>query len=1054
MAFTALVAGIPFRPKYIRKSKTKNSAQAINVNSPDKKLPKPCLLLPCHSLEDFPTYLTGEDAAQMLTAWTVLWHPSVLLRSEGLPTWLPDDQAPPTIDGFRFLLPNFSTRQIDSYLKTAMEEDGAEFFKVPTDRNLACQVLFKTLGIQDDPVPPDSTAAEFYALSYTYLQIELICRQLRYSDGVDQEQFEKHLLLAAKNAVPCEDTSGQFEHHLSICYDLLADQRQRFYPTDPLLTDLTLTGPTTGKLLEDQLASWPPFTLQSTVRFLSKLKTERPLAFNKVKNRVQNKEIELISSGWVEIPNTFSNPETLHANLTSAQSWVKKELDTSLTIFSQRTMGLENHYPTSLSILNFQAALFQCFDGLHPADPGETSFRWESSDGSILLSVSKKSVDAYSPESFLRLGPTIGQILDEDHLAAIQVTHWPNRVSPFYWDLANSLKRSSTLGKWCRLDEVAENLHDPGYCQLESNQYYSNWMEKIGKSLFSGTFKDSTTNADRYFADLTKILQTKREKVSEQILITLQFLSESQSKITKPVTRSEKPISDTQTSELSTELPENSLLWLINQLSTIQKKQSRDRKSFRDLSSGFSNRSDLEKSILQRISSTDLVDSNSSRKDGTFWAINPTFAASFVGSPGNDLKRVKNIPAVGFASWPATSICQKPKKRGFLPGRSKNSNLYCEEDSVFRNETFETAIDLQTGALRTFKPSEARGNLLSWQLSFFDPELKKQINRLEKKLASNQSPNLFQATLSKGRPSKQEQLLACHRKGHSRMLKRELRIIQNDPFSAIVQVDGSLAILGNRVASYTLQYTVHRECPYIEIQGNIRFILQNNQEWKGDQIASYNPPAVTLSNGGFFCSRVASNLNRTFRNHCGFVKPTERDLFFSPEYFQLRSKDQRITVANDRTFFHRSLNSGEIESALCFSLPKDTPLSFQQRISIGNRNPESVVSNPGRPTVFWQPGNSEKHTQSGWLFCNSNEFVKIADWDNLFNDDNRWDGIQLVLTNQSGSQQTTKLGFLKPIREFCGIGIDEQASTQLQLTDSGLDVFLMGYETIVLRLKF
>ena len=33
------------------------------------------ILLPCHSLEDFPTYHEGEDAQGLLSAWSAMWQP-------------------------------------------------------------------------------------------------------------------------------------------------------------------------------------------------------------------------------------------------------------------------------------------------------------------------------------------------------------------------------------------------------------------------------------------------------------------------------------------------------------------------------------------------------------------------------------------------------------------------------------------------------------------------------------------------------------------------------------------------------------------------------------------------------------------------------------------------------------------------------------------------------------------------------------------------------------------------------------------------------------------
>ena len=52
------------------------------------------LLLPCHSLEDFPTFHTGPEASGLLAAWTVAWHPRLIAMTERLPLWHRADDPP------------------------------------------------------------------------------------------------------------------------------------------------------------------------------------------------------------------------------------------------------------------------------------------------------------------------------------------------------------------------------------------------------------------------------------------------------------------------------------------------------------------------------------------------------------------------------------------------------------------------------------------------------------------------------------------------------------------------------------------------------------------------------------------------------------------------------------------------------------------------------------------------------------------------------------------------------------------------------------------------
>src|SRR3954463_3397308 len=69
-------------------------ARAAIIVSP-MKYQELIVLLPCHSLEDFPTHHEGEDASSLLACWSALWHPELLVAAGKAPTWRRID-APPS----------------------------------------------------------------------------------------------------------------------------------------------------------------------------------------------------------------------------------------------------------------------------------------------------------------------------------------------------------------------------------------------------------------------------------------------------------------------------------------------------------------------------------------------------------------------------------------------------------------------------------------------------------------------------------------------------------------------------------------------------------------------------------------------------------------------------------------------------------------------------------------------------------------------------------------------------------------------------------------------
>ena len=46
-------------------------------------------LLPCQTLEDFPTRCSRDNAQGLLAAWTALWHPALIAAAGKAPVWRP-----------------------------------------------------------------------------------------------------------------------------------------------------------------------------------------------------------------------------------------------------------------------------------------------------------------------------------------------------------------------------------------------------------------------------------------------------------------------------------------------------------------------------------------------------------------------------------------------------------------------------------------------------------------------------------------------------------------------------------------------------------------------------------------------------------------------------------------------------------------------------------------------------------------------------------------------------------------------------------------------------
>jgi alpha-mannosidase len=50
-------------------------------------LERTTVFLPCHTLDDFPTWLEEAEADDLLAAWTAAWHPALVAAVGAAPPW-------------------------------------------------------------------------------------------------------------------------------------------------------------------------------------------------------------------------------------------------------------------------------------------------------------------------------------------------------------------------------------------------------------------------------------------------------------------------------------------------------------------------------------------------------------------------------------------------------------------------------------------------------------------------------------------------------------------------------------------------------------------------------------------------------------------------------------------------------------------------------------------------------------------------------------------------------------------------------------------------------
>ena len=428
------------------------------------------ILIPSHSLEDFPTEQTDKPAASLLNSFAVAWHPALLACSEVLPRWRRADE-PSAVNATQLI---FVPTVCDDWLPHGWVEDtraaGATVISGFHERTEMESVALTALP-EPVAVAPD-LVADFYSLGFCWLQVELLSRHMRNFSNVDEGRFRDRAIAAAHAAVADDRETAQT--HLRGCFELLLEARERFYPVECYLIDLCLTfnDLATDKLIEE-LGRDVPMSLLASAVDMAALIAKSPAVRDALTSACNAQRVCIVGGEERETPLPLLPLESvLHQFQLGRRHWLEL-IGQSPVVWGRRKYGLATPLPQLLTKLGFKAALHVVLDdGIYP-DHEYTKFRWRGSDETIIDALSRIPLAADSPSSYLRFPVRMAESMDHDQVAGLIFARWPDVNAPWYEDLRRSQKYAPVLGRFVTLQHFFASTEQPGHLSTyESKEYF------------------------------------------------------------------------------------------------------------------------------------------------------------------------------------------------------------------------------------------------------------------------------------------------------------------------------------------------------------------------------------------------------------------------------------------------------------------------------------------------------------------------------------------------------------------------------------------------------
>ena len=649
------------------------------------------ILLSCHGLEDFPVYQTGDEADSLLANWTAMWHPALINSCGKQPSWCRLDEPPENTEDILLLLPLHSIHELQTGFAERVSDEGGLLLKGKTGREEIVSAALEKL--EQTPSVDEDLVKDFFALGYCFLQIQLLTRHMRYSSNLDEVFFEKQVVEAAEFA--CEGAPEKALEKISKCFDILAEERNHFYPVDAYLVDTTLVAETTlGKSLAKQLQTSHPQNFLITGRCIEQL-AERPENLAAMKAGIENGSFELVGGLYDEMAFNQMGQESIRRQVVSAAEIARETLGGKFSVFARRRQGLSPSLPKHLERSGFCGAIHVSLDDGRVPDAMQAKTQWEGDGSSTIDALSSTPIEVTKPESFLNLGIKIGEAMDMDQMAIIWFAHWPGETCVWFEDLKRCRKFADALGKFCLFSEFFEGSESSYHNDRFSHDQYRNRYLK--ESIIRQTPNPLSRNANYWN------LNSTLDAVQTCIFLTKSLNSNEKTQINSEQIEAEKNQIDlnyeNQSEVCETENKYKEWLGLAAQ--------------------------DFKNAILKQNKTNSETDVESKPKG--VLVVNP---CSFVRRLNVDVSSLSKLPKIEKPVYAAALVDDKKyavvdvPQLGFAwisdANGTQNSTLSgpnLAEDGVLRNEFMEVIIDETSGGIRAIHDYKSRQNRVTQRLS-------------------------------------------------------------------------------------------------------------------------------------------------------------------------------------------------------------------------------------------------------------------------------------------------------------------------------------------------
>ncbi|MDA7950493.1 MAG: hypothetical protein MPJ24_03310 [Pirellulaceae bacterium] len=880
--------------------------------------------------EELSTTRTKREAASFLESWLALWHPFLLKDSDHTPRLHGIDEPPPN-EGSRVVIPYEERGLFDQ----AIADYALSYQRVANQVN-RWKILAEFSII---PAPIDSPEAplidQFFALGFTYYQIQIMLWKLRYNNDLDESIFSEYLITAAQSFAKKE--ARQTANSLQKGFDLLSETKEHYFPeiaqifeTSFSLSDLT----------------------EETVQAESKLHNLFPKNNFALTHSQKSQLHRLAPSTDISEYTTESfsplNQFLSPVDLSDVFSGIKASTTGSPTFL----MSAGDPHPLFIKGLA-DTSVDYIFDFMTSGSPNQNhaySQTIETQGGNVTL-YRPILHDSLNSQTFLKLGVTLGNLLDMEYPPALFLARVYGHKSPWLKDLSIAMNHTSTFGQWNKFEDFFNDI-DLGMqnewttlpqwnlatsrkpipikdlLTIDHCNYWENYHETRELSyltalayLLEKSFGKSASNQPCQGKESPPDTSRKTTSFSPISTSDSQFQTDFSPKSQENVSAADLSLEFTQQrsvlisqiaqvltkGNLSSDPPEvpqgesenrslsSVAILLINTLSAPARHQTATSFGVTPSSSHYSQIDNLD---LPHLPSSEVSPENQ----------------NFPQVKEEDNIEARNLLLVDLPGWgyqlllPNQAV-ESPKHNKKVTQKTPRPVTKSKPNKVWSgrslaNEYFTATFEEKSGLLSSFLPRGRRQNLLSQRLTYFNN--RGLAHLFEKNREREMSPFPTSADLS------------FEEECYTSMVLRKETVLKNTPHSAQIRFEGELSFQEKTIADFTQTFSLNRGSRLLKIEG--------------DLIPKVGLPETHWQN--YFASSFAwgqNDFKLFIANSQTQFEACQGDYLYANNYLHLVRADESITLFSGGMPAHRRRTETQLETML-LPAPNGT---YRFRLAIG-----------------------------------------------------------------------------------------------------------------------